>query len=71
MSGVAVAPDFRRRGLGRSLCAKALREGRQRGDVLSLLYPFRVSFYVGLGYTLAGEMHHYRFRPADLPGAPS
>jgi len=35
--------------------------------VLSVLYPFRVSYYVGLGYTLAGELHHCRFRPADLP----
>jgi predicted acetyltransferase len=35
--------------------------------VLSLLYPFRVSFYASLGYTLAGELHHHRFAPADLP----
>ena len=67
VSGVAVAPDFRRRGLGRSLCVEAMREGRRRGDVLSVLYPFRVSFYVGLGYALAGELHHFRFRPGDLP----
>lgn len=67
LAGVAVAADFRRRGLGRRICVDALREGRRRGDVLSLLYPFRVSFYANLGYTLAGTLHHHRFRPGDLP----
>lgn len=67
LAGVAVAPDFRRRGLGRRICSAALKEARERGDVLSLLYPFRVSFYRDLGYVLAGELHRYRFRPADLP----
>ena len=67
LAGVAVAPDFRRRGIGRRICVDALREGRRRGDVLSLLYPFRVSFYAGMGYALAGELHHCRFRPEQLP----
>jgi predicted N-acetyltransferase YhbS len=67
LSGVAVAPDFRRRGIGRRVCVDALGEGRRRGDVLSLLYPYNVAFYQRLGYALAGELHHFRFRPADLP----
>jgi len=66
LAGVAVAPDFRRRGLGRGICVQALREARRRGNVLSLLYPFRVSFYDDLGYTLAGQLHQYRFRPSEL-----
>lgn len=66
LGAVAVAPDFRRRGVGGSMCAEALHLARDRGDVLSLLYPFRVSYYRRFGYTLAGELHRYRFSPYDL-----
>lgn len=67
LAGVAVAPDFRRRGIGRSMCVEALRIARERGDVLCALYPFRVSFYRDLGFALAGEVHRYRFAPSLLP----
>lgn len=67
LAGVAVAPDFRRRGIGRTMCAEALRIARERGDVLCALYPFRASFYRDLGFALAGEYHRYRFDPQDLP----
>ncbi len=63
LAGVAVAPDFRRRGIGRQMCVQALRMGYDRGDVLAALYPFRTSFYRELGFTLAGELHRYRFHP--------
>lgn len=66
LGSVAVAPDFRRRGVGGRMCTEALRLARERGDVLSLLYPFRVSYYRRLGYTLVGELHQYRFAPDDL-----
>lgn len=66
LGAVAVAPDFRRRGVGGVMCTEALRLARDRGDVLSLLYPFRVSYYRRFGYTLVGELHRYRFSPYDL-----
>jgi predicted acetyltransferase len=66
LAGVAVAPDFRRRGIGRRMCVEALKMARDRGDVLSALYPFRTSFYRDLGYVLGGEFHRYRFQPAEL-----
>jgi len=67
LAGVAVAPDFRRRGIGRRMCQEALRIARERGDVLSALYPFRVSFYRELGFALGGDVHRYRFGPDLLP----
>lgn len=66
LGAVAVAPDFRRRGIGTRMCIEALRIARDRGDVLSILYPFRVSYYRRLGYTLAGELHRFEFSPRDL-----
>ncbi len=67
VAGVAVAPHARRRGLGSAMTRAALRIGRDRGDLLSALYPFRVDFYARLGFGLAGELHRYRFPPEGLP----
>ncbi len=70
LAALAVDPSFRRRGVGAALCRAAMRLGRERGDLLSALYPFRVDFYARLGYALAGEFHRYRFPPAALPAFP-
>jgi predicted acetyltransferase len=70
LAGVATAPDFRRRGLGRRMCRAALEIAHERGDVLSALFPFRTSFYRDLGYTLVGSLHRYRFHPGELATYP-
>jgi len=67
VAAVAVAPHARRRGLGAHLCRTALRIGRDQGDLLAALYPFRTDFYARLGFALAGELHRYRFPPEALP----
>lgn len=67
VAAVAVAPHARRQGLGSQLCRAALRIGRERGDLLAALYPFRTDFYARLGFALAGELHRYRFPPEALP----
>jgi len=67
LAAVAVAGSARRRGLGRRLVQEALRIGRDRGDAISVLYPFRPAFYEALGWGFAGELHVYRFRPEALP----
>lgn len=69
LAGVAVAPDARRRGIGHRLCRDALRVGRERGDTVSVLYPFRPAFYHSLGWGLVGELHAHVFRPEALPDA--
>lgn len=67
LASVATSAAARRRGVGRALCRHALRQGRERGDVLSVLYPFRPSFYRTFGWELVGELEAYRFRPGALP----
>jgi predicted acetyltransferase len=67
LAAVAVAPAFRRRGVGRWMCGEAHRIGLERGDLLSLLFPFRTDFYSRMGYALTGTLHRYRFALADLP----
>ena len=64
---VAIAPTHRQRGLAGRMVAGALRAARERGDILSSLYPFRASFYGRFGYGLAGDTHQYHVAPAALP----
>lgn len=74
LAAVAVAPGYRRRGLGKRLVRDALRLAYERGDVVSVLYPFRPDFYRSLGWGLVGELHRYRFRPealAEYAGGPA
>jgi predicted acetyltransferase len=66
LASVAVSPDARRRGVGKTICRYALAHARGRGDFVSVLYPFRADFYRSLGWGLAGELHSYRFRPESL-----
>lgn len=56
----------RRRGIASDLVASGLRHSRERGDVVSVLYPFRTSFYQRLGYGMAGRVNQYRFAPKML-----
>jgi predicted acetyltransferase len=67
LAAVAVAPQFRRQGLGDHLCRMAMRQARAEGQVASLLFPFRVDFYARLGYTLAGRLHRYEVAPGEFP----
>jgi predicted acetyltransferase len=70
VGSVAVAPTHRKRRLGAALVAAALRIARERGDVVSALYPFRVAFYQKLGYGHAGDAFQYLIPPAVLADAP-
>lgn len=67
LAAVAVASAFRRRGLGARLCTQAIRAAADRGDTLSVLYPFRPDYYERLGWGLVGELHDYRLNTAALP----
>lgn len=71
LAAVAVDETARRRGLGTALCTHALHAARERGDLLSVLYPFRPAFYEALGWGTVGELHVFRFRPESLRVTPS
>ncbi|HEX8693444.1 MAG TPA: GNAT family N-acetyltransferase [Longimicrobium sp.] len=67
LAGVATSPTHRKRGMAGRMLIAGFEHSRERGDVGSALYPFRASFYEGLGYGLAGEAHQYQVPPAYLP----
>ncbi len=69
VGSVAVSPEHRRRGIGESLVRSAIREMRQRGDALSLLYAFRADFYRRFGWGVIETPHLLSVPPSALPAS--
>jgi predicted acetyltransferase len=69
IGSVAVSPEHRRRGIADALVRAALREMRQRGDVLSMLYAFRADFYRRYGWGLVEMPTMLSVPPAMLPAS--
>jgi predicted acetyltransferase len=67
VGSVGVSPEHRRRGIGEALMRAALREMRQDGRALSILYPFRGSYYRKLGYGAMEIVAPISFSPSNLP----
>ncbi len=69
MSGVASVvtyPQARRRGYVRKLMTEGFRRMRDRGHVVSTLYPFRESFYERMGYCVFPQMKNANIDPAKI-----
>jgi len=64
---VAVAPEARRERIAYWMMARAVEIMDQNSIPLSLLYPFRHSFYENLGWGLIGFIKLYKFAPESLP----
>lgn len=69
IGSVAVSPEHRRRGIGEALVRAALREMRQRGDALSLLYAFRADFYRRFGWGVIETPQLLSAPPSVLPAS--
>jgi predicted acetyltransferase len=63
---VAVAPDRRGRGVGRRLLTALLLRMRERGEVLSTLFPATSRPYRAVGFERAGAMCWRRIAPREL-----
>jgi predicted acetyltransferase len=76
IAGVATHPLARRQGHVRTLLTQMLGEMRDSRHVVSVLYPFRPSFYERFGYASLPKSRRVTFSPsemgrllrADLPG---
>jgi len=67
IGAVAVLPDFRLNGIAKRLMAEAYASMRTSGTPLSLLYPFRHSFYQKQGYGLIGDIQTLTIHSASVP----
>ena len=70
ITAVNTHPAYRRRGYAGELVRAALRDMRQQGFCLSMLWPFAHAFYRTYGWELAGESVSYTLKPTDLPTSP-
>ncbi len=68
VAGVATHPLARRRGLVRTLLNQLLEEMRDDGTPVSVLYPFRTSFYARFGYVTLPQHRTAVFSPDGLAG---
>lgn len=62
VAGVAVLPEFRGRGVASKLLAAAISEMRDRGDLISSLFPMNHTLYRRAGWQSAG-----RYPVHDIP----
>jgi len=69
IGSVAVSPEHRRRGVAEALLRATLRELRQRGDGLCMLYAFRSDFYRKFGWSLIERTNMLSIPPAALPAS--
>lgn len=67
IGSVAVAPEARRARMASYMMQRAIEIMDQNLIPLSILYPFKHSFYRKLGWGLIGRIRSYRFAPGSLP----
>jgi len=71
LASVAVVPDRRGEGLAKRVCTAALHVMRERGEVISSLYPATTSLYRGLGWEVAGNYTWSKLAPTSLQALPA
>ncbi|WP_229783393.1 GNAT family N-acetyltransferase [Pilimelia anulata] len=67
VAGVAVAPEWRGRGVARALLAALLAGARERGAAVSALFPTVVEPYAAAGWAVCGTRREYALPAAALP----
>ena len=66
VGGVASKPEYRNCGIIREIMVKMFKDMKDSNISLSVLYPFKHSFYEMLGYKLVDEHLAYEFRISDI-----
>lgn len=69
IGSVGVAPESRGRGIATALMHELHRLSARRGDVLTMLYPFRQGFYARLGYAPTSSRKRLAIAPRSVPDA--
>jgi len=70
IGSVAVSAEARRERIAYWMMLRAVEIMDQNNVPLSILYPFRHSFYHHLGWGYTGKINMYRFHPESLPDYP-
>lgn len=66
VGGVASKPEYRNLGIIREIMVKIFKDMYDNNIPLSVLYPFKLSFYEMLGYKLVDDHFAYEFKISDV-----
>lgn len=66
IAGVATYPEFRRKGYVKDLMQQALKEMKEEGYSISMLHPFKISFYRKYGWELLTNRIKCTLSKSDL-----
>jgi predicted acetyltransferase len=67
VAGVAVLPEYRRRGIAGKMMKFSIVRMFAEGQSLSVLFPFSHKYYQEFGYGTIGDLHAYCINPNNLP----
>lgn len=67
VTSVSTYPEYTGMGLMSKLMKKSLTEMRERGQTLSLLYPYSIPLYRKKGWEIVSDKMSYRIRDVQLP----
>lgn len=67
IAGVSTWPEYRRQGLVAELLHHTLEQMREKGQTLSFLHPFLISFYRKFGWEVYTDLKTYRIETGLLP----
>ncbi|UCZ54039.1 GNAT family N-acetyltransferase [Bacillus shivajii] len=67
VSGVATWPEQRRSGLVKNLLAHSLQEMKEKGQIVSFLFPFSIPFYRKYGWELFADTQTITLTREQLP----
>jgi len=70
VGNVAVDLFHKKQHVAKDMMEFYLRHYRDRGSVLTLLYPFRHDFYKQMGFGFGTRKYEYSFKPTSLPDGP-
>lgn len=66
IAGVVSHPSARRKGYVRQVMHAQLHQAHENGQAISMLYPFRESFYHRMDYRSFPQIRRYEFSPSSL-----
>ncbi|MHA2008366.1 MAG: GNAT family N-acetyltransferase [Promethearchaeota archaeon] len=66
VAGVASKPEYRNRGIVREIMIRMFKDMYDNDVPLSVLYPFKHSFYESLGYKVVDDHFAYEFKISDI-----
>lgn len=67
LTGVGTYPEYSNRGLMKSLIIRALERMRERGQLLSFLFPYSIPYYREKGWEIISDHITFKLKDSQIP----